>query len=80
MDVKEKKDLDPILVELKESVLLKSVDAISQGGYGMLRYQGQLCVPYVHALTELILEEAHGSKYSVHPGSTKMYRNTWEVY
>lgn len=29
MDVKEKKDLDPILVELKESVLLKSVDALS---------------------------------------------------
>ncbi|WMV13676.1 hypothetical protein MTR67_007061 [Solanum verrucosum] len=44
MDVKSKQSLDPILVELKEAVLKKSVEAFSQGGDGVLRYQGRLCV------------------------------------
>ncbi|WMV13659.1 hypothetical protein MTR67_007044 [Solanum verrucosum] len=35
-----KQRVDPILVELKESLLKKSVEAFSQGGYGVLRYQG----------------------------------------
>ncbi|WMV41079.1 hypothetical protein MTR67_034464 [Solanum verrucosum] len=39
MDVKSKKSLDPILVELKEAVLKKSIEAFSQGGDGVLRYQ-----------------------------------------
>ncbi|KAH0670724.1 hypothetical protein KY285_025700 [Solanum tuberosum] len=40
VDVKSKQDLDPLLMELKESVLNKSVEAFSQGGDGVLRYQG----------------------------------------
>ncbi|WMV59329.1 hypothetical protein MTR67_052714, partial [Solanum verrucosum] len=44
MDVKSRQDLDPMLMELKESVLNKSVEAFSQGGDGVLRYQGRLCV------------------------------------
>ncbi|WMV33108.1 hypothetical protein MTR67_026493 [Solanum verrucosum] len=26
------------------------------------------------------MEEAHSSRYSIHPGSTKMYRDLREVY
>ncbi|WMV33494.1 hypothetical protein MTR67_026879, partial [Solanum verrucosum] len=44
MDVKAKQDLDLILVELKEAVLKKSVEAFSQGGDGILSYQGWLYV------------------------------------
>ncbi|KAH0734704.1 hypothetical protein KY285_010411 [Solanum tuberosum] len=66
VDVKAKQHLDPILMELKESVLNKSIEVFSQGGDGELR--------------EKILEEAHGSRYSIHPGTTKMYRDLREVY
>ncbi|KAH0765165.1 hypothetical protein KY285_001036 [Solanum tuberosum] len=38
-DVKAKKGLDPILVELKETMLKKSVVAFSQGGDGVFRYK-----------------------------------------
>ena len=31
-------------------------------------------------LQERILEEAHSSRYSIHPGFTKMYRDIREVY
>ncbi|WMV18695.1 hypothetical protein MTR67_012080 [Solanum verrucosum] len=61
MDVKSKQDLNPLLVELKDSVLKKSVEAFSQGGDRVLRYQGRLCVPDVDCLREKILEEAHRS-------------------
>ncbi|WMV46373.1 hypothetical protein MTR67_039758, partial [Solanum verrucosum] len=80
VDVKSKQYLDPILIVSKESVLGKSVKTFSQGEDGVLRYQGRLCGPDVDGLREKILEEAHGSRYYIHPGATKMYRDLWEVY
>ncbi|WMV58741.1 hypothetical protein MTR67_052126, partial [Solanum verrucosum] len=80
LDVKSKQDLDPIIIELKESVLNKSIEAFFQGGDRVLRYQGRLCVPDVDDLREKILEEALGSRYSIHPGTTKMYCDLREVY
>jgi hypothetical protein len=35
-------------------------------------------VPDVDHLHEKILQEAHGSTYSIHPGSTKMYQDLME--
>ncbi|KAH0652788.1 hypothetical protein KY289_030466 [Solanum tuberosum] len=66
--------------ELKEVVLKKSVEAFSQEGDGVLRYQGRLCVPNVDDLREQILSEDHNSRYSIHPGATKMYRHLREFY
>jgi NDP-sugar pyrophosphorylase family protein len=44
---KEKQDRDPILDKLKESVTDQKVEVFSQGGDGVLCYQGWLCVPGV---------------------------------
>ena len=73
VEVKSKKHLDPLLMELKESVLSKSNESFSQGRDGVLMYQGKLCVLDVVDLRSEILEEAHGSRYSIHSGATKMY-------
>ena len=59
-------------MELKESFLGKLNESFSFEGDGVLRYQGILCVPNVDVLRDRILEEAHGSRYSIHPSSTKM--------
>ena len=45
-----------------------------------MKYQGRFCVPRVDGLHERILEEAHNSRYSINPGSTKMYHDLREVY
>ena len=45
-----------------------------------MRYQGRLCIPNIYGLRSRILEEAHGTRYSIHPGSTKMYHNLREVF
>ena len=45
----------------------------------MLRYQGRLCVLDVDGLRDQIIEEAHGSRYSIHPFSIKMYHDLQEI-
>ena len=50
------------------------------GRDGVLGYQGRLCVPNIDGLMNKILEEALGSQYSIHPGSTKIYHNLREVF
>jgi hypothetical protein len=42
---------------------------------GLLMYQNRICVLNDEEIKKLILEEAHFSLYSVHPGGTKMYRD-----
>ncbi|XP_070019462.1 uncharacterized protein [Nicotiana sylvestris] len=75
VEVKEKQFNDPLLAQLKEGVTAFSFGMDD----GTLRYQGHLCVPDVDGLRERIMAEAHTSKYSVHPGSTKMNHDLKEV-
>ncbi|WMV29074.1 hypothetical protein MTR67_022459 [Solanum verrucosum] len=54
--------------------------AFEQWGDGVLRYQGRLCVLKVDELQESIIEKALSSRYSIHPGSTKIYSDLREVH
>ena len=51
MEVKEKKESDPILLGLKSAVTNQRVEVFTQGRDGVLCYQGRLCVPNVGELT-----------------------------
>ena len=42
---------------------------------GILYYRDHLCVPNIEDLRNKIMTEAHSTRYSIHPGSTKMYQN-----
>ena len=75
MEVKKKQDSDPILLELKGAVNNQKVEVFSLGGDGVLLYRGRLSVPDVGELRQHILAEANNSRYSIHPGVTKMYRD-----
>ena len=59
VEVKEKQDSDPILLELKGAVNNQREEVFSQWGDGVLRYQGRLCVSDVGELRQHILAEAH---------------------
>ena len=80
MEVNSNKHLDSLLMELKESVLSELNQSFSQGGNGVLRYQGRLYITNVEDLINQILEKAHGSCNSIHSGATKMYHDLREVY
>ena len=47
---------------------------------GVLRFENRLCVPNDFVLKKEIMEEAHRTPYSVHPGNTKMYCDIRETY
>ena len=80
VEVKSMQHLDPLLIELKELVLCKLNESFSKGGNGVVMYQAILCVPDFEDLRNRILEQANGSRYSIHLGATKMYHYLTEVY
>ncbi|KAL8128018.1 hypothetical protein AgCh_014811 [Apium graveolens] len=47
---------------------------------GILRFSSRIWIPPVTELKNEILQEAHNSRYSIYPGSTKMYRDLKENY
>ncbi|GKF31236.1 putative reverse transcriptase domain-containing protein [Tanacetum coccineum] len=70
---------DRILAAQKEAVdeftvLQKGLnEMIEQRSYGTLYYLNRIWVPLKGEVRTLIMDEAHKSKYSVHPGDDKMY-------
>ncbi|GKC81970.1 putative reverse transcriptase domain-containing protein, partial [Tanacetum coccineum] len=47
---------------------------------GTLCLNGRSWIPYFGDLRELIMNESHKSKYSIHPGSDKMYQDLKKLY
>ena len=47
---------------------------------GVLWFDNRIVVPKDHRLRRKILDEAHLSKFSIHPGSTKMYQDLRQNY
>ncbi|XP_070026006.1 uncharacterized protein [Nicotiana sylvestris] len=66
---------DPHLCFLRDTLQHGGAKQVTLGDDGVLRLQGRVCVPNVDGLRELILEKAHSSKYSFHPGAAKMYQD-----
>ncbi|XP_070009805.1 uncharacterized protein [Nicotiana sylvestris] len=71
---------DPHLVVLRDTVQHNDPKEVTIGDDSALTMQGRLCVPDVDGLRELILQEAHSSRYSIHPGAVKMYQNLRQHY
>ena len=42
---------------------------------GIFRFSSRIWIPNVPELKQEVLQEAHNSRYSIHPGSTKMYQD-----
>ncbi|XP_070023064.1 uncharacterized protein [Nicotiana sylvestris] len=71
---------DPYLAVLRETMLQGSAKEVSIGEDGILQLRGRLFVPNVDDLRERIQEEAQSSRYSIHPGAIKMYRDSRQHY
>ncbi|GJY54362.1 reverse transcriptase domain-containing protein [Tanacetum coccineum] len=77
---------DRILTAQKEAVdefagLQKGLDEmIEQRSDGTLYYLDRIWVPLKGEVRTLIMDEAHRSKYSVHPGADKMYYDLRDRY
>ncbi|KAJ0927774.1 putative nucleotidyltransferase, Ribonuclease H [Helianthus annuus] len=58
----------------------RTVEQLMPGKDEILRLNDRIWVPIYGGLRELILEESHNSKYSVHPGGDKMYQDLKKNY
>ena len=47
---------------------------------GVMKFKNRLVVPSSDELRRKILDEAHNSKLSIHPGSNKMYHDLCHLY
>jgi hypothetical protein len=72
-----------------EGVEIRGVRETMEGGkapdfteddQGTIWFKSRICVPDVGDLRKTILREAHDSAYSIHPGSTKMYKDLKQRY
>ncbi len=50
------------------------------GSDGCLMFRDRVCVPKNDELIQKILQEAHSSSLSIHPGSTKVYNDLKKIY
>ncbi|XP_073045974.1 uncharacterized protein [Primulina eburnea] len=78
--VKLNQDRDPVLVKLKEQAKEAKSQDTQIDDKGVLWMKGRLCVPDIDNLRQEVISEAHKSKFSVHPGSTKIYRDLKEEF
>jgi hypothetical protein len=65
--------IDHIKRRMKEGQL--KVACFREDAEGTLWFKERLVVPRKEALKKKILDEAHTSRYPIHPGSTKMYHD-----
>ncbi|XP_070025130.1 uncharacterized protein [Nicotiana sylvestris] len=73
--IRERQYNDPHLLVLKDKVMHDDARDVTSGDDGVLRMRGRISAPNVDGLRELILEEAHSSRYSIHLGAAKMYQD-----
>ncbi|KAK9145578.1 hypothetical protein Sjap_005481 [Stephania japonica] len=75
----QKTDQDYVVYQgLASSVDHPDWSSIRSGG--VIRFRNRLWIPAQEQLRRELLQEAHRSFYSIHPGNTKMYRDMRRIY
>jgi hypothetical protein len=54
------------------------VNCFCEDTEGTLWFKDRLVVPKKEVIKKKIFDEAHTSRYSIHPGSTKIYHDLWQ--
>ncbi|XP_073294490.1 uncharacterized protein [Primulina huaijiensis] len=74
--IKLKQNHDPSITKIKEQIQERKAQEFQADEKGVLWMQRRLCVPDLDEIRREVMSEAHKSKFSIHPGSTKMY---WDL-
>ncbi|XP_022031400.1 uncharacterized protein LOC110932367 [Helianthus annuus] len=61
--------------DLKKERLKGVIDKLEENSTGLKTRFGRIWIPRFCEVKAALLDEAHKSRYSVHPGATKMYRD-----
>ncbi|KAJ9542555.1 hypothetical protein OSB04_029061 [Centaurea solstitialis] len=67
-------------VNAKRERVIGEIPKLVRDSRGLLTRYGRIWVPQLGGNRQILFEEAHKSKFSIHPGATKMYRGLREDY
>ena len=67
--------LDPFVLGIWKKMEAGEAPHFFVGVDGGLRYDMHLYVPQVEEVKQSLLDEAHRSRYTIHPRSTKMFKD-----
>ena len=59
----------------KSERIVGQVSSFDYDSRGLLTLHRRVWVPYHGGVRQVLMEEAHKSRFSIHPGATKMYRD-----
>jgi len=68
-----------LALDLVEQIEIESI-GYHTASSGMFMYRNRVCVPNDELLKKEILQQAHHSRFSIHPGNTKMYKDLKRYY
>ncbi|KAJ9548358.1 hypothetical protein OSB04_020901 [Centaurea solstitialis] len=60
---------------IKAERMVGYVNSLSEDGRGLKVFKARIWVPRLGGMRDVVLAEAHKSRLSIHPGSTKMYQD-----
>jgi hypothetical protein len=75
VEIREGQLKDAKLKEIRQLIQDNKTSDFSEDSQVTLRLSKRIRVPNLKPIKESILREAHDSAYSIHPGSTKMYKD-----
>jgi acyl-CoA thioesterase len=78
--IREAQKLDKEMEVIKANMSEGKAKGFHEDEQGTLWFEKRICVPQDPELRKLILQEAHDSPYSIHPGNTKMYTDVKERF
>ncbi|KAK1406152.1 hypothetical protein QVD17_41439 [Tagetes erecta] len=61
--------------DLKKERMVPYVEKLEGNSTGLMTCFGRIWLPRLSKVLTIVLDEAHKSKYSIHPGATKMYHD-----
>nr|GEW39083.1 putative reverse transcriptase domain-containing protein [Tanacetum cinerariifolium] len=68
----------------EENALAKMLHSLDQQmenrGDGGLYFMDRICIPFIGTVRTMIMDEAHATRYSIHPGEDKMYYDLRDRY
>jgi hypothetical protein len=74
-DIRKGQKDDEKINEIRQLIIDGKGKDFREDAEGVVWFKDRLCVRNIISIQELILEEAHETAYSIHPGSEKMYQD-----
>jgi hypothetical protein len=65
---------------LENERMVGQLEQLSENEYGVKTMHGRIWIPRYGEVKAKILDEAHKTRYSIHPGGTKMFQDLRREY